>query len=83
MFVYHPMSISMCWTLHKDNIIYWIFVGFFIFLSQCYIQDHHNDKAYSKGYSADVGVFALLGLGDKLLDNNIEHSTCREGEQVG
>ncbi len=53
------------------------------FLSQCDIENHHYNKAYGKGYSAYIGVFALLGFGDKLLDNDIEHRTRRECKEIG
>lgn len=47
--------------------------------AQSYIEDHHDDKAYGEGDGARVGVFALLRLGDKLLNNNIEHGARGEG----
>ena len=59
------------------------FSPFSLFLSQCDIEYHHNNKAYGKGDSTNIGVLALLGLGDKFLDNDVEHSTCRECKEVG
>ena len=52
-------------------------------LAECHVEYHHHHKADGKGHSARVGVFALLRLGDKLLDNDIEHCSRREGEKVG
>ena len=52
-------------------------------LAECYVEYHHHHKADGKGHSARIGVFALLRLGDKLLDNDIEHCSRREGEKVG
>ena len=52
-------------------------------LAECHVEYHHHHKADGKGHSARIGVFALLRLGDKLLDNDIEHCSRREGEKVG
>ena len=52
-------------------------------LAECHVQYHHQNETHGKGYCARVGVFALLGLGDKLLDNDIEHCTRRKGQKVG
>lgn len=51
-------------------------------LSQHDIKNHHEDKTGGKANYAYVGVFAFRGFGDKLLDNNVDHSSCRKGQKI-
>lgn len=51
-------------------------------LSQHDVKNHHEDKAGGKANYAYVGVFAFRGFGDKLLDNNVDHSSCRKGQKI-
>ena len=48
-------------------------------LSHHHVEYHHQDKADGKSDGAEITVLTAGGLGDKFLDNYIEHSTSCKG----
>ncbi len=51
--------------------------------AKSYVERHHDGEANHEGDSGEVRVAAFLGLGNKLLGDDEDHRTRREGEGVG
>ena len=50
---------------------------------QHHIHHHHQHNANSETDGGKVGVGALGGFGDELLDHHVHHGTGGESQQVG
>lgn len=44
---------------------------------------HHDSKTYYGPYRRRIPVVVRLRLGNYLLDNDVEHHACPEGERIG
>ena len=51
-------------------------VSFYCILSQCHIQDHHQDKSGCHPDRTDIGVFPRLCFWNQFFYHNIDHRPC-------
>ena len=51
-------------------------------LAKPHIQHHHDDEAAYEAKRRNVCRSIKLGLGNDLLDNNVDHRACSEGERI-
>ena len=52
-------------------------------LSENRVECHHQGEAYGEGEYANVGVAAGAHFGDEFFDDDVEHGTGGEGEEIG
>ena len=52
-------------------------------LTHHHVEYHHQNKTNGETDGAEIGVLALAGFWNELLDNDIEHGTCGKGQHIG